>query len=306
MFQASRFMYVTLAFCAVVGLVLLINGRAKSKRDFNPKQQPLSNSTPPVMKFRRVAIFDGKKKDGTRFANYAYKSSDCVAISHTTTFFATEKSASHELDSETKIAAAVIDRGPKLDSKGERVGERIVLEFKDDGHNQSHAAIIWNDHSDFHSLVGPSLRHVMEFEKSLQLPNSDRISGAPDFQSMTFNASKASDGKTEAGAAYSEKQFQTSDCETIKTQTIYFNSPARADEEFKKQLSRATNIIEQGAKVNAAGQRVGERAVAMLKAERLDEPLDKTLVAWTDGSEYHSITGPNAYVLEFEKRNQEK
>jgi hypothetical protein len=87
---------------------------------------------------------------------------------------------------------------------------------------------------------------------------------------------------------------------------MYFGSTILAEEEFKKQLSRATNIVEQGAKVNAAGQRVGERAVAMLETERVDEPLDKTIVAWTEGSEYHSIIGPNALVLEFEKRNQQK
>lgn len=308
MFQPQRFTYMILVFCAVVvvGLVLLGKGRSGLRRDFSQNVPSPSTGTPQELKFRRVAIFDGKTSEGDRFANYVYKSSDCLSLSSTTTFFGSSGRASEEIQRETKKAPVVLERGPKLDDKGQRVGERVVMEFKADGQNRESAKIIWHNRSDFHSIVGPSMRHVIEFEKSLQLPNSDSISGQPDIHIVTFNPGKALEGRTEAGVAYSEQQFETSDCESINTQTMYFGSPVLADKEFEKQLSRATNIVEQGAKVNAAGQRVGERAVAMLKAERLDEPLDKTIVAWTEGSEYHSITGPNAHVLEFEKRNQQK
>jgi hypothetical protein len=306
MFQPQRFIYMILAFCAVVvvGLVLLINGRSGLRKDLS-QNAPSPSSTPEELKFRRIAIFDGKTTEGVRFANYVYKSSDCLSISKTTTFFGSSLRAREEILRETEKAPVVVERGPKFDDQGQQVGERVVMEFKADGQNKELAKIIWNYRSDFHSIVGPSMRHIIEFEKSLQLPNSERISRQPDIHSIIFNPGNASTGKTEGGVAYSEQQFKTSDCETINIQTIHFGSPVLAEEEFKKQLSLATNIVEQGTKVNAAGERVGERAVAMLKAER-DEPLDKTIVAWTEGSEFHSIIGPNAYVLEFEKRNQQK
>jgi len=304
MLQRRRLIYVILAFCAVVlvGLVLLIDGRSGSRKDSSQNPPSLPGTTPQELRFRRIAIFDGKTKEGARFATFVYKSSDCLSIVTTTTFFESSSRASKEVRRETEKAPVVVERGPKLDEKGQRVGERVVMELRANDQNKESVQIIWNSGSDFSSIAGPSMRHVVELEKSLQAINSDRISEQSDIQSLTFNPGRTSTGHTEAGVSYFEQQFDTSDCEKIVTRTIHFGSPDQAEEELKKELSRATNVVEQGPKVNASGERVGERAVAMLFAAR-DEPIDQTIVAWTEGADFHSIIGPNEKVLEFEKRN---
>jgi hypothetical protein len=303
----QRFVYFILGLCAisVVGIVLLNEGRPSSRINTPQRLSHLSAGTPEQLKFRRIAIFDGKTEEGVGFANYVYKSSDCFSVTEVTTLFHSSSRASEEVIREAEKASNVIERGPKFDEQGQQVGERVVMELKADDQNKESARIVWSYRSDFHSIIGPSLRHVIEFEKSLQLRNSERTLQAFDIQSVIFNPSKTSTGQTEAGVAYSEQQFETSDCETIRTHIMYFPSADHAEDELKKQLVQATNVVEQGPKVNASGEQVGERAVAMLRAERND-PLDKTIIAWTEGSEFHSIIGPNAQVLEFEKRHQQK
>jgi hypothetical protein len=158
MVQPQRFTYVILVLCAVVvvGWVLLGKGSSGLRRDFSQNAPSSSSGTAPELKFRRLAIFDGKTTEGARFANYIYKSSDCLSLSSTTTFFGSSWRASEEIQRETEKAPVVLERGPKLDDKGQWVGERVVMEFKTDGENRESARIIWNNRSDFHSIVGPS------------------------------------------------------------------------------------------------------------------------------------------------------
>ena len=144
----------------------------------------------------------------------------------------------------------------------------------------------------------------LEFEKSLLLRDGRITQGMSDPRNLTFTTKRSSGGTTDQGIAYSEKQIESSDCEKLETRTEYFDTPAKALEAFTKKLQKAINIIEQGPKTNSTGQRVGERAVAALKAESSDESLDQSIVKWTDGSQYHSIKGRFSHVLEFEKRNQ--
>jgi hypothetical protein len=72
---------------------------------------------------------------------------------------------------------------------------------------------------------------------------------------------------------------------------------------MQRKLKESTTILERGSKLNAAGQPVGERAVAMLKAERPSDYIEDTVVMWTVNSELHSLRGLFTHVLELEKRN---
>ena len=184
-----------------------------------------------------------------------------------------------------------------INDPGPQVGERIVLQF------DSHAEAIWNEDSKFHSISASSLAHVLEFEKALRSQRERIVSRIDSVQKVSFTPSDARDGRTEGGVAYSEKQFRSSDCETITTRTEYYSTSASAHEEMQKRLKESTNIVERGSKLNAAGQSTGERAVAMFTAARPSDYLEDTVVIWTVNTELHTIKGPFTYVLELERRN---
>jgi hypothetical protein len=302
MFQILRPILLFLACCAAVGIVFLISERTRQMKEVK-QEKPSPAKVSDELTFRGTAIFDGRTDDGAQFAEHFYKSSDCVSISEEIIFFKSTSRAQRELESRSKKATIIIERGPKWENKGQ-VGERVVLEFAGNSQAKGSAEIIWNSGSTFHSLVGPSLHYVLEFEKSLELRDGRITHGMSDLRSLTFTTTRSSEGTTEQGIAYSEKQIESSDCEILKTRTEYFDSSAQALEEFTKKLKQAINVIEQGPKTNSAGQRVGERAVAAFKAEQSDESLDQSIVMWTDGSQYHVVKGRFPHVLEFEKRNQ--
>jgi hypothetical protein len=302
MFQLLRPISLFITCCAAVGIILFMSGRTRQTKEVR-QEKPSAAKVPDELTFRGTAIFDGRTEDGAQFAEHFYKSSDCVSISEEIIFFKSTSRAQRELESRSKKASIVNERGPQWEDKGQ-AGERIVLELADNSQAKGSAEIIWNSGSTFHSIVGPSLHYVLEFEKSLRLRDGRITRGMSDLRNLTFSTTRSSEGTTEQGIAYSEKQIESSDCEMLKTRTEYFDSPAQALEEFTKKLKQAINVIEQGPKTNSAGQRVGERAVAALKAETSDESLDQSIVMWTDGSQYHSIKGRFPHVLEFEKRNQ--
>lgn len=299
MTQVWRLIVVLFACCAVLGIVFLVNSRSKKVDEVRLPD----NSTPQELVFRSTVILDGKTEDGVRFSDYHYKSSDCIAISHKTTFFKSPARAREEFERETRKASTIIERAPVVNGQGHQIGERVVLQFEASEEHKSHAEVVWNKDKDFHSVTAPSLEHVLEFEKALG-SQSGRISSRIDtVQNVTFTASEPRDGRTEAGFGYSEKQFRSSDCETLIARTEYFPSSARAQEELLKKLKESTNIIERGPKLDARGQQVGERAVAMFKAELPSEYIEDTVVVWTANSELHSIRGLFTHVLELEKRN---
>jgi hypothetical protein len=218
-------------------------------------------------------------------------------------FFQLPAHARNEVESEIQKASAIVERVPVVNDQGRQVTERVVLQFDARDQYKAHAEAIWNENSVFHSIVASSLGDVLEFLKALG-SKSGRISSRIDtVQNVTFTASETQEGKTEEGVGYSEKQFRSSDCETVTARTEYFSSPARAQREMQKKLKESTTILEQGSKLNAAGQPVGERVVAMFKAKRPSDYIEDTVVIWTVNSELHSIRGLFTHVLELEKRN---
>lgn len=299
MTQLWRLIVVFFACCAVLGIVFLVNSRSRQADE----EKLSDNGSPQELVFRNTTILDGTTEDGVRFADYRYKSSDCISISHRTMFFKSPVHAHEEIERETRKASTVIERAPVSNDQGQQVGERVVLKFEASEGYKAHAEAIWNRDSEFHSISAPSLGHVLEFEKVLG-SRGERISSRIDtVQKMAFTASETREGRTEEGFAYSEKQFRSSDCETVTALTEYFPSSDRAQEELEKRLKESTSIIERGPKLDAAGQQVGERAVAMFKVEVPSEYIEDTIVMWTNNSEYHSIKGLFTHVLELEKRN---
>jgi hypothetical protein len=99
------------------------------------------------------------------FSFHDYQSSDGVALS---TFIEKRRSsagAKRALRIETRKAARIIARSPRVNSSGRRVGDRAVLIRSNQGRYKGEAAIIWTDGPTLHRIESPSLRHALLFEK---------------------------------------------------------------------------------------------------------------------------------------------
>ncbi|MGH9942903.1 MAG: hypothetical protein ACRD9R_11170 [Pyrinomonadaceae bacterium] len=299
-----RTLAVIFACCIMIIILLLLSvrhsGRVTSYSNENPLRQNYIHQN---LTFTATTVFDGKTKDGAQYTNQIFKSSDCVTVSKMIVFFNSPARALDEIQRENKKASVIIDRGPKLDNNGQQVGERVVLQFAIEGQRQAHAEVIWNENLEFHSVIAPSLQHVLEFEKWLHLPKNEKASLQNETdQVITFESTRTFAGKTEDGFVFSDKQFQTSDCATITMRTEVFDSSTRAHEELQKKLKGAINILEGGPKLNAAGKQVGQRAVIIIPSAPSYEYLALTAVIWTENSEVHSIHAPSLrHALEFEK-----
>lgn len=98
-------------------------------------------------------------------ANYhTYESSDGVFISQSNEEFSSAKRASRELQKRLRLAKEIIERSPRIDESGKRVGERVVGLSSGEGGAQT-AFIVWTDGEVLSSIESPSLRHILEFEK---------------------------------------------------------------------------------------------------------------------------------------------
>ncbi len=298
---------IAVALIAAAGAVFLFKARPERGTNVTQEQAAMTKSGTSELTFRQISIFDGKTSEGVRFSEQHYKSSDCVPLSSTIIFFSSPGRALDEVQREAQKAAGVIDRGSIFDDKGQRIGERVVMQFVTGGESKTHAKIVSNKGSDFLSIISPSLRHALAFEKSAESPNNRKVfPGIESVKSVTFESTSTSEGSTEKGARYKEEQFRSSDCETLVTRTEYFDSAKNAQDQLQEKLREATGVLEQGPKLNSIGQPVGQRAVATFKAEPTSEHIETTVVMWNDGDVLHSITGLYIYVLEFEKRNYQQ
>lgn len=64
-------------------------------------------------------------------------------------------------------AASVVERGPKRDREGRRIGERAVLMLGASTPGQAQMAVVWTEGSALYLLQSSSLRHVLAFEKQV-------------------------------------------------------------------------------------------------------------------------------------------
>ena len=128
----------------------------------SPHHQELSSE---AFEFKDIQGGRGKTEDGIPFSYHLYKSCDGVGVSTTVENRSSVFSALKALQRKVKTASKIIERGPKLDDKGQRTGERVVAMFASNGSEKERAAVLWTEGSDFHYLESSSLRHLIAFEK---------------------------------------------------------------------------------------------------------------------------------------------
>lgn len=157
-------------FIVVVVLVGCNGGRASApspkERSSPPETMNSSQreSSKDAVEFEDIEGGRGKTEDGMPFSYHLYKSSDGVGVTTTIENRGSAVRANKALQRKIKKASQIIERGAKLDNKGQRVGERVVAMFALDGPEKEHRAVLWTEGSQFHYIESSSLRHALQFE----------------------------------------------------------------------------------------------------------------------------------------------
>lgn len=118
----------------------------------NPEPAP----APKQITFERLGFTD-------MFRDF-YKSSDGVTVSYANDDLGSPSRANKEMLRELEHAVQVIDRAPKLNADGERVGERVVALFPlKPGENM--AFVLWTEGPHLLSIHAPTVGRALEFER---------------------------------------------------------------------------------------------------------------------------------------------
>ncbi|MBI3653115.1 MAG: hypothetical protein HY231_18970 [Acidobacteria bacterium] len=97
-----------------------------------------------------------------------YVSSDDEAFSESGNQYPSPAKATQELQKWLQEAEHIVERTPRLDTKGKKIGERVVAIFPPNDKGVKWAAIIWTDKSFLRSIEAPSLQLALEFESTKQ------------------------------------------------------------------------------------------------------------------------------------------
>ncbi len=107
----------------------------------------------------------GMTRDGAPFSSHVYESSDGVELSVTRENRDSSPKADKALQRKLKKAIRIIERGSKLDEKGQRVGERVVAMLALDDSQKEQASVLWTNGQQLYYIESLSLKHALEFEK---------------------------------------------------------------------------------------------------------------------------------------------
>ena len=110
-------------------------------------------------------------------------------------------------------------------------------------------------------------------------------------------------GRMPGGGGFSVTSYSSSYFVRLWSSSAGYSSAEKANEAFQTQAKDAIEVIEQTPKFDKAGQRVGERALAIFSNQEGDERI--VCVFWTDKRLVCSICSPSLmHVLDFEKNQK--
>jgi hypothetical protein len=118
-----------------------------------------------AIEFKELTSVKGTTKDGAPYSAQIYESSDGVRVSVTRENRDSSAGAAAALQKRTKSAVEIIERGPKLDETGQRVGERVVATFGKSDSSGNEAMVLWTNGGQLYYIQSSSLPVALEFEK---------------------------------------------------------------------------------------------------------------------------------------------
>jgi hypothetical protein len=118
-----------------------------------------------AIEFKELTSVKGTTKDGAPFSTQIYESTTAVRVSVTRENRDSAARASKELQKRIKPAVEIIERGPKLDETGQRVGERVVATFAKSDSSGNEVTVLWTNSGQLYYIQSTSLPVALEFEK---------------------------------------------------------------------------------------------------------------------------------------------
>jgi hypothetical protein len=95
-----------------------------------------------------------------------YVSSDGDILSESGNGFSSPALANRELQKWIKKAEKIIERAPKFDSSGKKIGERVIAVYPPNANGTKWVSIIWTDKTSIGSINAHSLQLALEFERT--------------------------------------------------------------------------------------------------------------------------------------------
>ena len=118
------------------------------------------------IRFRLDAMGSGKVLDGGDFFGIqTYTSTYFIKLSFSRSQYRSPEKANEAFTAIVKSAVRIIDRRPKSDRQGSKVGERAVAILLDRERNEQFASVFWTDGRVLFSVDSSSMTHVLQFEQ---------------------------------------------------------------------------------------------------------------------------------------------
>ena len=136
--------------------------RAWLARNSGSAAVKVEQSTPIAQELTFSGFVFALKTDGV---SDVYQASDGGTVSYETKRFSSSKRALEELQRSLQGNWRIIERTPRLDDKGRQVGNRVVAVFNSIEPGNGRACVFSTYANVFARIDGPSLRHVLTFEK---------------------------------------------------------------------------------------------------------------------------------------------
>jgi hypothetical protein len=117
-------------------------------------------------------------------------------------------------------------------------------------------------------------------------------------KTITFSPNSFEDGfDLYDGAFLAWRAYTASNSEIVGITSRTFDSVDSLDAYVKWQLRKGAKIKARKPRLNAAGDKIGER-ILMVRRVTGPDNIDRTftILAWTDGTTYHEISGASASV----------
>lgn len=159
--------FVALSFAGMGGSFSDCDSRhgAKTTMEKQNSNVPTETKQNRTAEFKEISAGKGTTRDGAPFSTQLFESQEGVRVSIIRENRDSPVRADKELQRRIKQALEIVERGPKVDERGQRVGERIVAKFAKNGSAEEEVAILWTEGQQLYSIKSLSLTVALEFEK---------------------------------------------------------------------------------------------------------------------------------------------
>jgi len=117
------------------------------------------------LEFNEVSNKKGSTEDGVPFSARLFESSDGLKVSVWRENHDSAVGANQALRSKVKRAVTIIKRQPKLDDKGQRIGERVSMIIALAVCGIGESLVLWTSGSRLYYIESSSVKHGLEIEK---------------------------------------------------------------------------------------------------------------------------------------------